>query len=128
MTTITVKEYKDKGKWGGTIIDAQGSWYGVPPSLTNGISPGSQYAIKYNEVQGKGAGAGKTFKEITEIAPLIAGPAKVAMNGYGNNIGAAVMGMVNQFIGRGDVANDPDSIAAQIDRCLEAYHKSGLGK
>ena len=47
---------------------------------------------------------------------------------YNNNPGAAVMGMVNQYINRGDVPLNAESIASVIDECEAGYRQSKLGK
>jgi len=47
---------------------------------------------------------------------------------YNNNPGAAVMGMVNQYVSRGDVPLNEDAIAEAINVCVAGYLKSKLGQ
>jgi hypothetical protein len=67
----------------------------------------------YHNLVQKMAGAGKP-----------AAPA--APPSYSNNPGAAIMGLANKFVGRGDVPLDSKSIAGVINKCKAGYELSDL--
>lgn len=141
QTAIQIKKIFENKTGPHKILDTGGNYWKVWPDVYDELNfkENSRYDIQYKkgEYQGKPDNVIKSAfllesGAVSGAAALGTGPA-VAANGhaapaYNNNPGAAVMGMVNQFIARGDIARDTNEIAATIDVCLQGYLASKLAK
>jgi hypothetical protein len=156
ITVAYVNERKE-GQFSASIKDTKGDLYWIEESKLHLFKVGERYDIEFSVRQSKNGFISRTIEVIRHLTPHGHQPkdtsesseeraaAKVANAvkqasppqqstsapraiAYNNNPGAAVMGMVNQYVGRGDVPLNRDEIARAIDECLAGYLKSKLGE
>jgi hypothetical protein len=137
QTTIQVqKVWPPKGRGPYGIIDMSNTRYGVWQDQWQKlqIQEGGKYSIIYEDNAYVGQdGQPRTSHNIISAQPVGnaatnsgAKPAATPPPSYSNNPGAAIMGMVNQFIARGDVPCDSKLMADLINKCKTGYEMSEL--
>jgi hypothetical protein len=156
--TVAFLNERKEGQFSASIKDTDKNLYWVSGKYLDHFKVGERYEIEFSVSQSKNGFINRRIEEdnfgpsIRHLTPQAQQPkdtsessedraaAKVAdavkqvtpapqiRANYNNNPGAAVMGMVNQYIGRGDVPLHSDDIARAINECLAGYLKSKLGE
>jgi hypothetical protein len=148
ITVAYVNERKE-GQFSASIKDTDNNLYWVNEKDLHNFKVGERYEIEFSVRQSKNGFVSRTVEVIRHLTPhghqagessedraaakvvsavKQASPPPPRAIAYNNNPGAAVMGMVNQYVGRGDVPLDSDAIARAINECLAGYLKSKLGE